>query len=137
MLHVYFFLHFITSSYSFFLFFFLMIRRPPRSTLFPYTTLFRSRNSATAPGKASWPPLVGGMSEAVGNVPPAVSIFGYAAFGFSAMPSSPCSSVSEDACAVELDGVRGVTTLVAGADSSEVLFGPTDCTEFTSNAVTA
>src|SRR2546426_9231410 len=28
-------------TYSFF-FFFLMIRRPPRSTLFPYTTLFRS-----------------------------------------------------------------------------------------------
>src|SRR5256885_2776027 len=28
-------------SYPFF--FFLMIRRPPRSTLFPYTTLFRSR----------------------------------------------------------------------------------------------
>src|SRR3712207_8709833 len=27
---------------SFFVFFFLMIRRPPRSTLFPYTTLFRS-----------------------------------------------------------------------------------------------
>src|SRR5689334_24632746 len=26
----------------FFLFFFLMLRRPPRSTLFPYTTLFRS-----------------------------------------------------------------------------------------------
>ena len=26
-------------------FFFLMIRRPPRSTLFPYTTLFRSENS--------------------------------------------------------------------------------------------
>src|SRR3712207_7761980 len=35
-----------------FVFFFLMIRRPPRSTLFPYTTLFRSdllelRNLAT------------------------------------------------------------------------------------------
>src|SRR3712207_7313016 len=28
--------------YVFFVFFFLMIRRPPRSTLFPYTTLFRS-----------------------------------------------------------------------------------------------
>src|SRR3712207_8574605 len=26
-------------------FFFLMIRRPPRSTLFPYTTLFRSRHA--------------------------------------------------------------------------------------------
>src|SRR5205807_8359746 len=32
-------------SYCFFCFyfFFLMIRRPPRSTLFPYTTLFRSK----------------------------------------------------------------------------------------------
>src|SRR5687768_18288486 len=28
--------------YYSFVFFFLMIRRPPRSTLFPYTTLFRS-----------------------------------------------------------------------------------------------
>ena len=28
--------------FLFLLFFFLMIRRPPRSTLFPYTTLFRS-----------------------------------------------------------------------------------------------
>src|SRR5436190_22901826 len=28
-------------------FFFLMIRRPPRSTLFPYTTLFRSRHQLT------------------------------------------------------------------------------------------
>src|SRR6266853_4558505 len=28
---------------NFLFFFFLMIRRPPRSTLFPYTTLFRSR----------------------------------------------------------------------------------------------
>src|SRR5690349_23489065 len=33
---------FIYSNFLFFLFFFLMIRRPPRSTLFPYTTLFRS-----------------------------------------------------------------------------------------------
>src|SRR5258705_13486950 len=29
-------------------FFFLMIRRPPRSTLFPYTTLFRSWNRASS-----------------------------------------------------------------------------------------
>src|SRR5215510_15731550 len=29
-------------SHLLFIFFFLMIRRPPRSTLFPYTTLFRS-----------------------------------------------------------------------------------------------
>src|SRR5438093_7490850 len=31
-----------------FLFFFLMIRRPPRSTLFPYTTLFRSDTNTPA-----------------------------------------------------------------------------------------
>src|SRR2546423_9826927 len=31
-----------TCMYIVLLFFFLMIRRPPRSTLFPYTTLFRS-----------------------------------------------------------------------------------------------
>src|SRR2546422_10621581 len=37
------FLYFFSFSPSFF-FFFLMIRRPPRSTLFPYTTLFRSKD---------------------------------------------------------------------------------------------
>src|SRR2546429_9002613 len=40
---IFFFFFFLFSySYLFFFFFFLMIRRPPRSTLFPYTTLFRS-----------------------------------------------------------------------------------------------
>src|SRR5437588_8452392 len=33
-------------------FFFLMIRRPPRSTLFPYTTLFRSSSMALASVRA-------------------------------------------------------------------------------------
>src|SRR5690242_21511209 len=38
--------------FSFHTFFFLMIRRPPRSTLFPYTTLFRSpRSRFPAPTK--------------------------------------------------------------------------------------
>src|SRR2546430_7063105 len=35
--------------FSFLFFFFLMIRRPPRSTLFPYTTLFRSQVRGTHP----------------------------------------------------------------------------------------
>src|SRR3712207_7706972 len=41
-----------------YLFFFLMIRRPPRSTLFPYTTLFRSA-AAAMPSSAVFrsPPL--------------------------------------------------------------------------------
>src|SRR5438067_10575656 len=36
-------LFFCSVKYLVLFFFFLMIRRPPRSTLFPYTTLFRSR----------------------------------------------------------------------------------------------
>src|SRR6266516_6708686 len=38
----------------FLFFFFLMIRRPPRSTLFPYTTLFRS--PSPRPGAVRHPP---------------------------------------------------------------------------------
>src|SRR5689334_23768162 len=38
-----------------FFFFFLMIRRPPRSTLFPYTTLFRS---AAHPGNTGRQPYL-------------------------------------------------------------------------------
>src|SRR3989440_5369372 len=41
-------IRFTFHPYAFF-FFFLMIRRPPRSTLFPYTTLFRSLATAIGP----------------------------------------------------------------------------------------
>src|SRR5207253_11281684 len=55
----------VTLNFCFSFFFFLMIRRPPRSTLFPYTTLFRSlrdsrsvkkkKNLASAqPPAANW-----------------------------------------------------------------------------------
>src|SRR2546430_7773365 len=40
-----------------FCFFFLMIRRPPRSTLFPYTTLFRSLGCDFAQGYLISPPM--------------------------------------------------------------------------------
>src|SRR5258708_24140657 len=48
------------SAFISLLFFFLMIRRPPRSTLFPYTTLFRSihqmaKRKLHYPRKWSWP----------------------------------------------------------------------------------
>src|SRR3712207_8261900 len=42
-----------------------MIRRPPRSTLFPYTTLFRSRSAPRPPGASM---LVGPDGSAVGSV---------------------------------------------------------------------
>src|SRR5215211_272758 len=46
-----------------FLLFFLMIRRPPRSTLFPYTTLFRSRPARCAGGgpRRRWPSVAAGL----------------------------------------------------------------------------
>src|SRR2546426_3614512 len=43
--------------FCFLFFFFLMIRRPPRSTLFPYTTLFRSQGPAHALGVAVQIPI--------------------------------------------------------------------------------
>src|SRR3712207_8719496 len=40
-----------------------MIRRPPRSTLFPYTTLFRSYAFGTGIGGAAGPALFGALVE--------------------------------------------------------------------------
>src|SRR6266566_7068922 len=42
-----------SAIYQYFLFFFLMIRRPPRFTLFPYTTLFRSLPCLRCPARRS------------------------------------------------------------------------------------
>src|SRR5215813_14436988 len=53
---------FFFSGHSFF--FFLMIRRPPRSTLFPYTTLFRSPTPGSGP-KYAMPTLY--VRPAVGD----------------------------------------------------------------------
>src|SRR2546427_3342865 len=46
-------------------FFFLMIRRPPRSTLFPYTTLFRSLAKPTQATK-----LMAGVAELLAALGP-------------------------------------------------------------------
>src|SRR5258708_8692947 len=40
---------YLSADHDLLFFFFLMIRRPPRSTLFPYTTLFRSRERQLQP----------------------------------------------------------------------------------------
>src|SRR6266478_8568777 len=55
-------------SYSYIsFFFFLIIRRPPRSTLFPYTTLFRSRSGFRLLGN---PRNSRRRSESAGRLPP-------------------------------------------------------------------
>src|SRR5258708_10931668 len=53
-----------------YLFFFLMIRRPPRSTLFPYTTLFRSQTALRrgAPARAVGQGLLQGQGLRLGQV---------------------------------------------------------------------
>src|SRR5437870_7497562 len=54
-----------------FIFFFLVLRRPPRSTLFPYTTLFRSQILAVgSPVRARRTPFISAIREvAVGDLP--------------------------------------------------------------------
>src|SRR3979411_3530317 len=54
----------VTSPLLFCMFFFLMIRRPPRSTLFPYTTLFRSLDRVVLAGLAR---QAAGEDETAGN----------------------------------------------------------------------
>src|SRR2546430_13710119 len=61
-----------------FFFFFLMIRRPPRSTLFPYTTLFRSfegaeewlrRNASPQAERAQFDQFLAGRREKAAALP--------------------------------------------------------------------
>src|SRR5260370_9887687 len=52
-------------SHPYHYFFFLMIRRPPRSTLFPYTTLFRSAEHGT--DAAQLAPLADGQQRPPGR----------------------------------------------------------------------
>src|SRR5438876_8326672 len=50
--------------HTMFVFFFLMLRPPPRSTLFPYTTLFRSRGRAGQGGGRGGRPVMGPAGRA-------------------------------------------------------------------------
>src|SRR2546427_10343929 len=50
-------------TYPALFFFFLMIRRPPRSTLFPYTTLFRSHRRLRRQGAGRQPEDRGGAED--------------------------------------------------------------------------
>src|SRR5256885_12342266 len=67
------------------LFFFLMIRRPPRSTLFPYTTLFRSTERTAWLDLLFWSIFLWWQL-----FPIFVAAFG-ASFGFRAMLRFPMS----------------------------------------------
>src|SRR5258708_2508975 len=57
-------------------FFFLMIRRPPRSTLFPYTTLFRSNSLRALAAAPIWSGSRPNRESASRIDVPALSLFG-------------------------------------------------------------
>src|SRR3712207_9176000 len=81
-----------------------MIRRPPRSTLFPYTTLFRSPRCCSRVG-TSPPDLPAGASRtAPVQAAPAVVTFGEALLRFSPAPGRP------------LEGARSLDVEVGGAE---------------------
>src|SRR2546429_2001041 len=64
-----------------------MIRRPPRSTLFPYTTLFRSNNATSSPGH-QW------MGRVTWQIAPSVfNEIGYA-YSYGAIVSDPTGSLA-------------------------------------------
>src|SRR2546422_154999 len=78
-----------------------MIRRPPRSTLFPYTTLFRSAvtvvlsGTPVAPGAGACAVTVGGTSVVKlqrESAPSGVPIASVTAAANVAAPAAPCTS---------------------------------------------
>src|SRR3712207_6616045 len=114
-------------------FFFLMIRRPPRSTLFPYTTLFRSDGwEATVRIGVLTPHAdVGPESELQAMAPPGVVIhatwvpFGAMAAGGEMDPTIPLAPVRAFA---EPPHVDNAAELLAAARLNAIVYG------FTSSA---
>src|SRR3712207_4615798 len=90
-----------------FLFFFLMIRRPPRSTLFPYTTLFRSERIAR------------GLS------PRPLVLAGRTSLGQLAALFERCSLVlGGDSGPLHLAAAVGTPTVRLYGPTSQAVFGP-------------
>src|SRR5436305_9844827 len=102
----------------FFAFFFLMIRRPPRSTLFPYTTLFRSEAVLDRVGQEASKPLLSVVMSADGTTRRG---FGYPesaarALGLAAQRAAwlrrPAGTIPE----LDADAARGRAVVAAAND---------------------
>src|SRR6266581_346549 len=98
-----------TSMWNFF--FFLMIRRPPRSTLFPYTTLFRS----PAP-EDHWRGLAHKLSSALGGQTTLVADPAVEALAAQARPTRhrPTPSAGADGVAIHTDQITTEDVREAG-----------------------
>src|SRR2546430_3423481 len=91
-----------TVSKLFLFFFFLMIRRPPRSTLFPYTTLFRSHAGVMHCGDAAadhGPAKPGARDRKSTRLNSSHSQISYAVFCLKKKKQWKCSRIcGDDAC---------------------------------------
>src|SRR3989454_1291147 len=95
-----------TLDFSRMLFFFLMIRRPPRSTLFPYTTLFRSNDGTVDSNTAT----VSITVTAVDDAPVAVN---------------DAATVAEDSGATPINVLANDTDIDGGPKFVDTLTQPT------------
>src|SRR2546427_11079168 len=101
-------------------FFFLMIRRPPRSTLFPYTTLFRSHRPATSDAALVTPALVDvrglvkhfpGERRLLGLGPPRAVVRAVDDVSFAIAPGQTLGLVGESGCGKSTVG-RAILRLI-------------------------
>src|SRR5256885_16231883 len=88
-----------------------MIRRPPRSTLFPYTTLFRSSRSHNTPGSIS-------MAQDPGRVFPGKRMAGHYGSETRTVQTLPVVRVDKER------GLLLVKGSVPGADGEHIVVRP-------------
>src|SRR2546425_13013624 len=98
-----------------------MIRRPPRSTLFPYTTLFRS-NATTASCTATVTPSTTGTITATGVYTPSDNVH-----------STSTSPVSNTVTV----GLRATSTVVTCSPASVVVGQQVTCTAYVNDVMSA
>src|SRR5256885_10830654 len=97
-----------------------MIRRPPRSTLFPYTTLFRSRGLSYQSAQAA-----AQFDAAAGQTHSAVALAARKS-GAQAMPSPTAASTASASAAPGDDGRCTANLFMATADGKVVALNPAD-----------
>src|SRR2546423_10609979 len=86
-----------------------MIRRPPRSTLFPYTTLFRSRQTAEGGDVAGIGWSIGGARRDLGGSSGAAHL---GVVGRSEEHTSELQSLAYLVCRLLLEKKKNVTTFI-------------------------
>src|SRR5258708_16385337 len=95
-----------------------MIRRPPRSTLFPYTTLFRSHRLAGGDAAQNAARVVGQKARAVVAGPHLVGIFLARQFGRSEEHTSELQSPDHLVCRLLLEKKKKVSTRSASVPTT-------------------